>query len=258
MPGDRVAALTRDALDLTDYKATRSEFQRQRPALIIHCAAMAQTAACQSDPPLAHKINVEVTRLLATLAADIPLIFFSTDLVFDGSVGNYDESAAPNPLSVYAETKLEAERIVLGNPKHTVIRTSLNGGASPTGDRGFNELICRAWSRGQRLTLFSDEYRSPISAAVTARAVWDLVARDTPGLFHIGGSERLSRWQIGRLLAARHPDLNPQIDESSLKNYQGAPRAPDTSLNCAKVQKLLSFPLPGLTAWLAANPDEPF
>jgi dTDP-4-dehydrorhamnose reductase len=52
--------------------------------------------------------------------------------------------------------------------------------------------------------------------------------------------------------------LNPKIEKSSLKEYTGAPRAPDTSLNCAKIQKLLSFPLPGLSSWLAENPATPF
>jgi dTDP-4-dehydrorhamnose reductase len=93
---------------------------------------------------------------------------------------------------------------------------------------------------------------------VTARAVWELAASNRPGLYHLAGSERLSRLQIGQLLAARWPQLNPKIQPGSLKDYQGAPRSPDTSLNCAKVQKLLNFPLPSLTSWLAEHRDEPF
>ena len=77
-------------------------------------------------------------------------------------------------------------------------------------------------------------------------------------LYHVAGSERLSRWQIGQLLAARCPELQPKIVPGSLKQYAGAPRAPDTSLNCAKAQKLLSFRLPGLTEWLSAHPNELF
>jgi dTDP-4-dehydrorhamnose reductase len=116
----------------------------------------------------------------------------------------------------------------------------------------------RTWQAGQTLRLFTDEFRSPIAAEKTARAVWELAARSQPGLYHLAGSERLSRWQIGQLLAARWPQLKPRIEPGSLKEYHGAPRAPDTSLNCAKAQQLLSFPLPGLTQWLAAHPDEAF
>lgn len=251
-------ALTRDRLDLADSAAVRAEFRRQRPGLVIHCAALSKSPECEAKPALARQLNVEVTALLAGLAAEIPLFFLSTDLVFDGRAGNYDESAAVNPLSVYAETKVAAEQVLRANPRHTVIRTSLNGGVSPTGDRGFNEQMRRAWQAGQTLRLFTDEFRSPIPAAVTARAIWELAGQGATGLYHIAGRERLSRWEIGRLLAARWPHLAPVIEATSLKEYQGAPRAPDTSLNCAKAQALLSFRLPGLTEWLSAHPEETF
>jgi len=102
---------------------------------------------------------VEVTRLLAELAADVSFLFISTDLVFDGKRGWYDESSPVSPLTVYAETKVEAEQIVLQNPRHTVIRTSLNGGTSPAGNRGFNEELRRAWEAGKPTRLFVDEFR---------------------------------------------------------------------------------------------------
>jgi dTDP-4-dehydrorhamnose reductase len=258
MPEARVAALTRQLLDLADSAAVRAAFRRDNPQLVIHCAALSKSPDCQANPALARKLNVEVTALLAELAAEVPLVFLSTDLVFDGRVGNYDEAAPVNPLSIYAETKAAAERILLANPNHTVIRTSLNGGTSPTGDRGFNEQMRAAWHAGQTLRLFTDEFRSPIPAEVTARAIWELAVRASPGLYNVVGSERLSRWQIGQLIAARWPDLKPQIELGSLMQYRGAPRAPDTSLNCAKAQKLLSFRLPGLTEWLATHPDEAF
>jgi dTDP-4-dehydrorhamnose reductase len=254
----QIVGLSRDQIDLTSFQAVRHLFHTQCPQLVIHCAALSRSPACQADPALAQKLNVEVTAGLAELAADIPFFLFSSDLVFDGREGNYDESASPNPLSVYAETKVAAEQIVLANPKHTVIRTSLNGGASPTGDRGFNEEMRRAWQSGKTLKMFTDEFRSPLPAAVTARAVWELVALNKPGIYHIAGRERSSRWQIGQLVASRWPQLNPRLEPGSLLDYRGAPRSPDTSLNCAKAQQLLSFQLPGLKEWLEANPTENF
>jgi dTDP-4-dehydrorhamnose reductase len=257
-PDWQVIGLTRAQLDVTDFNAVRGQFRARKPRLIIHCAALSRSPACQENPSLARMLNVDATACLAELAADIPFIFFSSDLVFDGRKGNYDESAQPNPLSVYAETKIAAERVVLANPKHTVVRISLNGGASPTGERGFNEEMCRAWQAGKTLKLFVDEFRCPLPAIVTARAIWELVAQCKPGLYHLAGSQRLSRWQMGQLIAARWPQLNPRLEPASRKDYTGPPRPPDTSLNCARIQNLLSFPLPGLDEWLAANPDEPF
>ncbi len=255
-PGWEVIGWTRPALDLTDFAAVERAFRNRPPQLIIHCAALSRSPACQADPALARRQNVEVTRQLAALASDIPFIFFSTDLVFDGRQGNYSETAAVNPLSVYAETKVEAEQIALANPAHSVVRTSLNGGTSPTGDRGFNEDLRCAWQAGKTVTLFTDEFRSPIPAVMTARAVWELAVEHRSGLYHIAGSERLSRWQIGELIAKRWP--HARIRPGSLRGYQGAPRPPDTSLDCSKVQKLLSFPLPGLSGWLKQNESEPF
>lgn len=257
-PWSHAVGLTRETLDLLDSAAVRRAFNEQQPTAIIHCAAMTKPPDCQANPGLAHRINVETTALLAELAARIPFIFISTDLVFDGRKGNYVETDAVNPLSVYAETKVAAERIVLTNSRHTVIRTSLNGGVSPTGDRGFNEQIRNAWQRGQKLSFFTDEFRSPIHAKFTARACWELFSKRQTGIFHVAGREKLSRAQIGELLAQRYPHLNPQFDTSSLKDYVGAPRSPDTSLDSSKAQAQLSFQLPGLTDWLRENPTAQF
>jgi dTDP-4-dehydrorhamnose reductase len=257
-PNWRAVGLTRDQLDLSDFTAVSRRFDHDRPALIVHCAALSRSAACETNPVLARRLNVELTAHLAGLAREIPFVFFSTDLVFDGRKAPYQEPDPVQPLGVYAETKAAAESIVLAHPGHTVIRTSLNGGTSPTGDRAFNEEMRRAWQAGRSLRLFTDEFRCPIPAAVTARAVWELVGCERPGLYHLAGRERLSRWQIGELIARRWPQLQPRIEPGSLRDYQGAPRPPDTALDCTRLQSLLTFPLPGLTEYLAAHPDEPF
>jgi dTDP-4-dehydrorhamnose reductase len=254
----RTIALTRQELDLSCSADMAARFHQDAPQQVIHCAALTRSPACEADPAFAWRINVDVTGQLAELASTIPLVFLSSDLVFDGQQGHYNESAPTHPLSVYGQTKAAAESIVLRNPLHTVIRTSLNGGTSPTGDRGFNEEMRRAWAAGRTLRLFTDEFRSPIPAVVTARAIWELIERRATGLYHLAGSQRLSRWDIGRLIAARWPQLQPRMQPGSLRDYQGAPRPPDTTLDCGRAQGLLSFPLPGLEDWLKAHPEVPF
>jgi dTDP-4-dehydrorhamnose reductase len=253
-----VEALTRLQLDLLDFAAVRSKFHEDRPQLVIHCAAVTRVADVERNPELARRVNVDVTRLLAELAAGIQFVFFSSDLVFNGQKGNYIETDPVNPLHLYGETKSAAEEIVLKNPRHLVVRTSINGGISRVGNRGFNEQLRLAWETGRPMTLFTDEFRSPIFAGETARAVWELALQSRTGLFHVAGAARLSRWQIGQLLARRWPDLKVDLKSGSARDYPGPPRAPDTSLGIAKIQNVLSQPLPGLGAWLAANPHEPF
>jgi dTDP-4-dehydrorhamnose reductase len=257
-PQWRVRALTRDQLDLLDFAAVRREFGNDRPQLVIHCAAISTIAGVEADPDRARRLNVEVTRLLAELAAEIPFVFFSTDLIFDGRKGNYAEADAPNPLHLYGETKATAESIVLKNPRHLVVRTSINGGVSRAGNRGFNEQLRLALQAGKPMKLFTDEFRSPIFAGETARAVWELAGRNCAGIFHVAGAERLSRWQMGQLLVKRWPEIKTKTEPGSAKDFPGPPRAPDTSLDVSKAQMVLSAPLPGLGEWLAANPNEPF
>ncbi len=250
--------MTREQLDLLDFAAVRREFQRDQPQLVIHCAALTVVAEVEKDPALARRINVEATRVLAELAEAIPFVFFSTDIVFDGRKGNYTETDAVNPIHVYGETKAAAEQIVLKNPRHLVVRTSINGGASRAG-RAFNEQLRRSLRQPDRMMkLFTDEFRCPIPAVETARAVWDLVKQNRAGLFHIAGAEKLSRWQIGLLLAPRWPEVTAKLEPNSAKNFRGPPRALDTSLDISKAQKILSQPLPRFSEWLAAHPDEAF
>jgi dTDP-4-dehydrorhamnose reductase len=257
-PSWRVIALTRADLDLTDHDAVTARFQADRPQQVIHCAALSRSPICEAQPDLAQQLNADVPARLAALAAGIPFVLLSSDLVFDGRAGGYTETAQPNPLSVYGRTKAVAESIVLRNPLHTVIRTSLNGGTSPTRDRGFNEEMRRAWQEGRTLRLFIDEFRNPIPAVVTARAIWELMAAPSPGVYHIAGSQRLSRWDMGRLIAARWPQLQPRIEPGSLRDYHGAPRPPDTTLDCGRAQARLTFSLPGLEPWLAEHPEVEF
>lgn len=258
-PQWRVRALTRADFDLLDFAAVRREFAQGRPQLVIHCAAVSIVADAQKNPALARRVNVEVTRLLAELAAEIPLAFFSTDLVFDGRKGDYSETDRPNPLHLYGETKLEAEGIVLRNPRHLVIRTSINGGVSPSGSRAFNEQLRRSMQQaGQGMKLFTDEFRNPVPAVETARAVWELAQKNCAGIYHVAGAKKLSRLQIGELLVKRWPEVAAKIEAGSARDFPGPPRALDTSLNISKVQKVLSKPLPGLDEWLAANPSANF
>jgi len=256
--GFQIVPLDRQALELTDFDAVRGRFKKDSPDVLLHCAAMSNSQFCESEPWLARHINVDLTALLVELFAGGKVVFFSTDLVFDGARGEYLETDTPNPLGVYAQTKAAAERIVLVHPQNVVIRTSINGGHSPKGNRGFNEVLKNFWKAGRATRLFQDEFRCPIPASVTASATWELLRQDERGIYHVAGGSRLSRLEIGQLIASRHPELNPQIQVASIADFKGPPRAPDVSLDCSKARSILSFNLPGLAGWLEANPKDSF
>ena len=249
-------ALTRADFDLLDFAVVEREFQKDQPQLVIHCAGISTVTEAQRNPRLAQRVNVEATKTLAELAAEIPFVFFSTDLVFDGRQGDYGETDAPNPLHLYGETKVAAEETVRKNSRHLIVRTAINAGVSRTGGRGFNEQLRESLRAGQGMTLFTDEFRSPVPAVETARAVWELAQKRCAGIYHVAGAEKLSRWQMGKLLVKRWPELKAEIKSGSAKDFFGPPRALDTSLDISKVQKILSQLLPKFSEWLKQNPDE--
>jgi dTDP-4-dehydrorhamnose reductase len=248
-----VTGLSRAELELTETLSVDARIHALKPDLLIHCAALSRTKACEQDPEQARRINVEATAHLAQLSQDIPFIFLSSGEVFDGKTGWYAETDEPNPINVYGQTKLEAEQAVLQNPKHTVVRIVLTAGTSTTSDRSFVEDMCRTAKAGKKVTLYTDEFRCPLPAGVIARVIWELVDRKQPGLYHLGGSERLSRWEIGETLLAWCPELKGHLMKGSARNHVGSLRPADLSLRCDKIQRLLSFRIPGFREWLAGR-----
>lgn len=252
-PRWEVRGLTRPELDLTDRQGVEAAWRSINPAAVIHCAAISRTKDCEQDPDIARRTNVEATAHLASLSQNIPFIFLSSGEVFDGRRGWYHECDEPCPLNVYGHTKLAAERTVLLQAGHTVLRIVLTAGTSHTGDRSFVEDMCRAARAGRDVTLYADEYRCPLPAGAIARVIWELLYQPRPGLYHLGGSERLSRWDIGQALLPWYPELEGRLIKGSSRTHAGSPRPADLSLCCDRIQALLSFPLPGFRRWLSGR-----
>jgi dTDP-4-dehydrorhamnose reductase len=254
-PHCEVRGLTRAELDLTDSESVDVAWRTIKPGAVIHCAAMSRTKDCEQDPQAARRINVDATAHLAQRSSEIPFIFVSSGEVFDGRKTWYDETDEALPVNVYGKTKLEAERRVLCNPLHTVLRIVLTAGCSADGDRSFVEDMCRAARAGKEVTLYADEYRCPLPAGTIARALWELIDQKPSGLYHLGGSEKLSRWEIGQALLPWYPELEGRLKAGSSRSHVGSPRPADLSLRCDKIQRVLSFPLPGFRTWLAERAE---
>jgi len=253
-PGWDVQGLSRAELELTEKSNLEARIHALKPDLLIHCAALSRTKACEQNPDEARRVNVEVTAHLAQLSQGIPFIFLSSGEVFDGKTGWYSEADEPNPINVYGQTKLEAEQTILQNPRHTVVRIVLTAGTSELGDRSFVEDMCRTAKADKEVTLYADEFRCPLPATVIARAIWELVDHRQSGLYHLGGSERLSRWEIGETLLPWYPELKGHLIKGSARSHVGNPRPADLSLRCDKIQRLLSFRIPGFREWLTGRP----
>ncbi len=214
-----------------------------RPQVVIHTAALASLDECQRHPRLARQINVDSTRQLVERAeqAGARFLFISTDIVFDGEKGNYREEDPPNPLNVYGRTKAEAERWVLENHSNAlVIRPALFYGKSLNGRGSFTEIMFEKLQQGEEVKLFTDEYRTPVLVNDLSRAVWELAFHEYRGILHLGGSQRLSRYEMGRLLCEMYrfsPDL--LIPTLSRETRFVAPRPLDVSLDISRARRLI-------------------
>ncbi len=229
------------ALDLTDPAVLRRTFRDVRPEAVIHAAAASRPDRCQQEPARTARINVEVPVLLAELCADsrIPLVFTSSDLVFDGRHPPYREEDPVSPLSVYGEQKAEAEAEILKRcPSAVVCRMALMfGEAGPTG-ASFLQPMVRALRRGEALKLFVDEVRTPLSGRDAAAGL-ALALESASGILHLGGPERISRYRFGRLLAQVLEIPEAKLVPTLRRDVKTpAPRPADVSLECSKARRL--------------------
>ena len=246
----KTAAAAPRTLDITDGAAVMAAVRRLRPAVIVHAAAMTGVDACEDQPERAMAINADGPAHLAEAAAAVGayLIALSTDYVFDGARGGYREEDPPNPLGVYARTKrLGEERVLARDPRATVVRTTLYGwNAQPK--QSFAERVLTGAERGDPTTAFVDMYWSPILANDLADAVAALIARPSPGLLHVAGRQRCSRYEFACAVATTFGHDPAQVvrpgrlAEARLK----APRPPDASLDVTRAERVLGRALPGL------------
>lgn len=236
-------------IDLTDPNEIVAAFRHARPDAVIHAGAMANVADCFRQPERANQVNVGGTALLAELAAETKarLVYASTDLVFDGARGSYREEDATNPLSVYGQTKREAELAVLAGPGNVVVRLSWLFGPTLTGRESFFDQQLGALRQGRPLVLFDDEWRTPLSLPVAARVLFDLADADVNGILHVGGPERLSRWAMGQRLAAFMRLAASNWRACSRDAVPGTePRPRDASLDSTRWRRLFPHhPWPG-------------
>lgn len=233
--------------DLTDGARMDDIFSRVRPHAVIHAAAMAQVGTCQADPEGTEAINVLVPQRLAEKCArlGIDYLFTSTDLVFDGRQAPYDETAAVNPLSVYADQKIRAEEKVLHSyPNALVCRLPLMFGMAPGAEKNFTVQMLTSMVARKELALFVDEYRTPVDSESAARGMLTLLGR-AHGLVHLGGRTRVSRYDLGMMMADALRIKPAMIRAVCIADLNlSTPRSPDCSLISRRAYKMGYDPAP--------------
>lgn len=250
-------AVNRHALVTDAFKVVESDLlvpgelerlvDKTQPDWIIHCAALALLDACEADPDLALKMNVELPEKLASYVArgGARLVHISTDAVFDGRRGNYTEEDLPNPLSVYARTKLQGEQVVAqANPEALIARVNLFGW-SLSGTRSLAEWFYNNLSSGRRVLGFTDVYFCPLLVNDLARILFRMLVKGLHGLYHVVSPECTSKYAFGVALA-RQFSLDAELIAPASVQQSGlkAARSPMLSLRCDKLSGALGHTPP--------------
>ena len=215
---------------------------------VVHTAAIVSPDSCESDPEQAHAVNVEGTRETARWAEDrgARMLYFSTDLVYDGDRSPYKEEDPPNPINVYGRTKLSGEEEVQRIcSSWIVLRLALSYGPTRGALGDWTWKMREALREGKDLTLFTDQFRTPAYAGDTAEAVFRFAGGEgRTGVYHMGGRERVSRYEFGIKFARVYGIPKERIRPIRMADLpMDAPRAPDCSLNTEKISRDLGLSL---------------
>lgn len=184
------------SMDITQADEVAGIVEKFRPHCIINTAAMTNVDACEKDQENCWKMNVEAVRTMTELCElhNIHLIHLSTDFVFDGEKGHYSEEDVPNPLSHYARSKYESEKVVQqARIDSAIIRTIIIYGVVDDKQRS-NVVIWTINSLRQQkdINVISDQMRSPTLAEDLADACVQAALKRATGIYHVSGSETMS------------------------------------------------------------------
>ncbi|HMG52311.1 MAG TPA: sugar nucleotide-binding protein [Kofleriaceae bacterium] len=209
-------------IHLDDALAVYELFAAERPALIVHCAGVCDVEKCEQSPEFAYSVNVDGMQLLLDHAPrEARIVYCSSDHVFSGDTGPYDEGSPTDPLSVYGRTRVAAERLLAERPNSLIVRTGLWIGPSATGRNGHLDWLRYRHERCLPMTVVADELRSAMWAEDAARRVWDLAHSGVTGIRHIVATRVVSRPELAAYLARRYA-LDARLDV----HYRRDRRAP--------------------------------
>jgi len=234
-------------VNLLEIETALDTIGQARPEAIIHCAAIADLNLAEQQPDLAGQLNRDVPGELAAAAArwGIPLVHISTDAVFDGTTGDYDEDDPTNPLSVYAQTKLEGEQAVREQHPEAIIARVVFFGWSVTGNRSLAEFFFNNLKDGRPVKGFTDTLFCPLYTEDLAEILLEMLSAGLSGIYHVVSPEHLSKYDFGVRIAQRFgfdPGLIEPIRMHTVK--RGAPRALNLVLKPDKLEAALRHTLP--------------
>jgi len=182
-------------MDILDAENVKAVVGLYKPDAIIHTAALTNVDTCEAEQELAYQLNVEAVKTLVDIceAYNIQLVHLSTDFIFDGANGPYDELAAPNPLSYYGKTKLLAEEIIKNSTcRWAILRTIIVYGIVRDLSRSNIVLWAKnALEKGEPINVVDDQWRTPTLAEDLADCCLLAVEKNAYGVYNASGKDMM-------------------------------------------------------------------
>jgi dTDP-4-dehydrorhamnose reductase len=233
-------------LDITNEEQLTAVFETYKPETLINTAAFTNVDACELNKEACWKLNVEAVVSMIELCKkhNTHFIHLSTDFVFDGTAGPYSETDEPNPLSYYAISKHESEKLLMKSDlQWAIIRTIIIYGVVDDGQRSNVVLWTKNSLEQQKdINVITDQYRSPTLAEDLADACVQCAMRKATGIYHVSGAEQMSIWESVNTVAdyfnLDKKYLHP-ITTASLQ--QPAARPLVTGFNIEKAKRDLDY-----------------
>jgi dTDP-4-dehydrorhamnose reductase len=244
------AGLADVELDLLDPASLAGALERSRCDAVVHCAAQSNPDRCEEEPGPAERLNAEATAELARACHrhGLRLVALSTDLVFAGDRAFAREEDATGPPLVYGRTKLDGEVAALAEaPDTAVLRVALVAGRGHGTKGTSTESVAWALRAGRPLRLYTDQIRTPVDSASVAEAVVRVLERPLSGRFHLGGRERVSRYELGlRVAAVLGLNAEGIAPVTTAEMPQAGRRPLDSSLDISRARRELGWEPRGL------------
>jgi dTDP-4-dehydrorhamnose reductase len=241
---------TYHSADLSNDKEVNDLIQKVKPNIVIHAAAMTNVDACELNPEECRKQNTDSVRYIVQSLESIKnthnphLILLSTDFIFDGKHGPIDENEMPNPLSVYAQSKLDAERIVQNcSLDWAIARTVLVYGITDNMSRSNIVLwVKNNLEQNKEISVVTDQYRTPTLAEDLADGCLRIAGKRATGIFNVSGKDFMNIYELARRVA-RYFNLNENLIKPAKSEdiKQPAKRPPVTGFIIEKARKELGY-----------------
>ncbi|GJQ61203.1 MAG: NAD(P)-dependent oxidoreductase [Melioribacteraceae bacterium] len=233
------------SLDLTDKKAVKKVVTEFYPDVIIHTAAYTNVDKCESDKEAAYSTNVNAVEYLAKYGkiTQAKIIHLSTDYVFDGNSGPYTEEDRPEPIGYYGRTKLAGENALKASGvKHAVIRTNVLYGVARHGRQDFVKWVVNSLKDEKPIRIVNDQINNPTFIDDLVSAISGIIEFDKSGVYNIGGSEFLNRYQFTLRIADYFGLDKSFISEiTTAELNQPAPRPLKSGLVILKAETELGY-----------------